>query len=191
MEDFNMTTSNPILYKFFDTFALSPLNINPIYFKNSKIQVASMFWRQIWNLVLWKQKVFETGISDHHKMIFAIMKFDCTRGIPKTKFYQNYHKFDIDYFSSELSRQLNSTLCSIKKNEDWKALYEYSWFYRVFLNLLNIQAPLKKEILRGNSSPLMTKTIMIRSRLKNSFNKTRSDENWSLYKKNGTFARNC
>ena len=116
-------------------------------------------------------------------MIFAIMKFDCTREIPKTKYYQNYHKFDIDYFSSELSRQLNSTLCSIKKNEDWKALYEYSWFYRVFLNLLNIQAPLKKEILRGNSSPLMTKTIMIRSRLKNSFNKTRSDENWTLYKK--------
>ena len=35
MRDFNMTTSNPILSQFLDTFALSPLNIDPICFKNS------------------------------------------------------------------------------------------------------------------------------------------------------------
>ena len=36
MGDFNMTTSNPILSQFLDTFALSPLNIDPTCFKNSK-----------------------------------------------------------------------------------------------------------------------------------------------------------
>ena len=61
----------------------------------------------------------------------------------------------------------------------------------VFLNLLNIQAPLQMKILRGNNSPFMTKTlrkaIMIRFRLKNCFNKTRSDENWTLYKTQRNF----
>ena len=56
----------------------------------------------------------------------------------------------------------------------------------VFRNLLNIQATLKKKILRRNNSPSMTKAlrkaIMIRSRLKKRLDKTRSDENWPLYK---------
>ena len=36
MADFNMTTSNPILIQFLDTFALLSLNIGPTCFKNSK-----------------------------------------------------------------------------------------------------------------------------------------------------------
>ena len=36
MGDFNMTTSNPVLSLFLDTFALSPLNIDPTCFDDSK-----------------------------------------------------------------------------------------------------------------------------------------------------------
>ena len=36
MGDFNVTTTNPILSQFLDIFALSPLNIDPTCFKNSK-----------------------------------------------------------------------------------------------------------------------------------------------------------
>ena len=35
MGDFNMTTSNPFLSQFLETFALSTLNIDPTCFKNS------------------------------------------------------------------------------------------------------------------------------------------------------------
>ena len=88
--------------------------------------------------------------------------------------------------SSELSHQLDPVFYSIKENVDYEELKEFSWFHRVFPNLLNIQAPLKKKLLRGNNSPFKTKTlkktIMIRSKLKNRFHKTRSDENWLLYK---------
>ena len=94
-----------------------------------------------------KTNVFETGISDHH------------RESPKTKYYRDYRKFDIDYFSSELSRQLNSVFCSIKKNVDYEELNEFSRLHRVFLNLFNIQAPLKKKILRDNNSPFISKTL--------------------------------
>ena len=95
------------------------------------------------------------------------MKLHFTRESPKTKYCRDYRKYDIDYLSSELSRQLDSVFCSIKENVNYEELNEFSGFHRVFLNLLNIQAPLKKKILRSNNSPFMTKTlrkvIMIRS----------------------------
>ena len=56
----------------------------------------------------------------------------------------------MDYFSSELSRQLDLTFRSIKENEDCEELFEFSRFDRVLLNLLNIQAPLKKYIFWGS-----------------------------------------
>ena len=84
-----------------------------------------------------KANVFETGISDHHKMISTIMKLHFTRESPKTKYYRDYRKFDIDYFSSELSRQLNSVFCSIKENVDCEELNDISRFGRVFLSLLS------------------------------------------------------
>ena len=65
-----------------------------------------------------KRNIFETGISDQHKMISTIMKLDSTRESPKTKHYRDYHKFEIDYFSSELSGQLESVFCSIKEHVD-------------------------------------------------------------------------
>ena len=60
------------------------------------------------------------------------------------------------------------------------------------LTYFKTDPPLKKKILRGNNSPFMAKTlikaIMIRSRLKNRFKKTRFDENWSLYKSKTNFS---
>ena len=50
------------------------------------------------------------------------MKLHLTRGISETKYYQDYRKFDIDYVSSELSYQLNSTFSSFKENEDCEEL---------------------------------------------------------------------
>ena len=106
-----------------------------------------------------KTNIFETGISYHHKMISSIMKLHFTREGPKTKYYGDYRKFDIDYFSSGLSPQLNSVFCSIIENVDYEGLNDFSRFHRVFLSLLNIQASLKKKIFRGNNSLFMTKTL--------------------------------
>ena len=131
-----------------DTFALSPLNINPTCFKNSKnSSCIDLLLRNVKPSFM-KTNVFETGISDNHKIISTIMKLHFTRESSKTKYYQHNRKFDIDYFSSGLPRQLDSIFCSFKKNEDCKELNEFSRFHRIFLNLLNIQAPLKNKILK-------------------------------------------
>ena len=96
-----------------------------------------------------KTNVFETCISGHHKIISTIMKLHFIRESFKKKCYHDYRKFDIDYFSSEPSRQLDSLICSIRQDVNYEELNEFNRFHRVFLNLLNIQAPLKKKILRG------------------------------------------
>ena len=192
-----MTMSNPILSQFLDTFALSSLNTDPICFKNSKNPSCINLLPTNFKPSFMKTNLFETSISDHHKMISTIMKLHFTKQSPKTKYYQDYPKFDIDYFSSELSRQLNSVFCSIKENVASEKLNYFSRSRRVFLNLLNIQAPLQKNIMRGNNSPFMTKTlrkvIMIRSRLKNLFHKARSDYSKTGYstKHKETYVRNC
>ena len=72
-----------------------------------------------------KTNVFETGISDHHKMKFTIMKLHFTRENPKTKYHRDYRNFT-KYFSSKLSRQLDSTFCSLKENEDCEELKSVS-----------------------------------------------------------------
>ena len=63
----------------------------------------------------------------------------------------------------------------------------YSEFEAVFLKELNKHAPLKKKFLRHNSNPFMTKDlrkqIMVRSKLRNIFNKNRDYENWFKYKR--------
>ena len=56
-----------------------------------------------------KTNVFETGISDHHKMISTTMKLYFTRESLKTKYYRDYRKFEIDYIIYERSCQLDST----------------------------------------------------------------------------------
>ena len=116
-----MTTSNPILIQFSDTFALSLSNIDQTCFKNSRNTSCIDLVLTDFKICFTKTNVLETGISDHHKIISTIMKLHFTKESPKTKYYQDYSKFDINYFSSDLSCQLDSTFCLFKENETVKS----------------------------------------------------------------------
>ena len=76
-------------------------------------------------------------------------------------------------------------LDSIKDNNT------YGVFEKTFLEIFDKQAPLKTKILRHNSNSFMSKelkkNIMLRSKLKNSFNNDRSYENWCKYKQQRNF----
>ena len=120
-------------------------------------------------------KTFETGLSDHHKLISTTMKSGSFKGPPKKKIYRYYKNFDIANFS-----------CTLKGNLEKVNDTSYKSFESIFLNALNIYAPLKTKMLRFNNSAFMTKNlrkeIMKRSKLKNNFNKNRNHENWCKYK---------
>ena len=58
------------------------------------------------------------------------------------------------------------------------------------MKILNLYAPLKTKVVRGNNAPFMSKEIrkaMHRSRLKHNFNKYRNEENRRHYKKQRNF----
>ena len=71
---------------------------------------------------------------------------------------------------------------------------KYDEFKNVFMNVLNRHAPMKEKIIRGNNAPFMNKTLskafMIRSRLKNVYNKFPTEENKVLYKKQRNYCTN-
>ena len=112
-------------------------------------------------------------------MISTIMNFHFTRESPEAKYCRDYRKLHFDYFSSRLSRLLDSSFRFIKEKEDCEELYEFNRFHRVFLNLLNIQVPLKKEDLKVAKS-LYDKNIKKSHHdkiwTKSCFNKTKSDK---------------
>ena len=62
----------------------------------------------------------------------------------------------------------------------------YEKFKMLYSEVVNKHAPLKYRVLRGNHAPFMTKDlskqIMIRSRLRNKFNKHKTTQNWNAYK---------
>ena len=75
-----MTASNPILSQFLDTFALSSLNVDPPCFKNSRNpRCIDLLLIQIFM----KTNVFETVISNHHKMSSTAMKLHFTMESPQ------------------------------------------------------------------------------------------------------------
>ena len=120
----------------------------------------------------------ETGLSDHHKMVLTVLKSYCKKVEPIITAYRDYKYFDEDFFRRDLTYNLENFDKTIMKYEDFK---------NIFLDTLDVHAPLKKKTLRGNNSPFMNKTLskafMLRSRLKNKFNKNSTEVNRTLYKR--------
>ena len=63
----------------------------------------------------------------------------------------------------------------------------FSKFQEIFLNVLDIHAPMKKKYIRANEVPYMTnplrKAIMTRYRLENKFHKTKSLADKAVFKR--------
>ena len=118
---------------------------------------------------------FETGISDHHKLVSTILKSGSFKGTPKVKIYRSYKKFELENFNRILKDKLEKF-----------TNHSYVEFEKVFLKELNKRARQKKKVLRHNNNAFMTKElrkeIMLQSKLKNKFNKERNHINRCNYK---------
>ena len=78
---------------------------------------------------------FETGISDHHKLVSTILISGSFKGIAKMKRYRSYKKFELENFDRILKSKLKNL-----------ANHSYAEFEKVFLKELNKHALLKKKI---------------------------------------------
>ena len=118
----------------------------------------------------------ETGLSDHHKMTVTVLKSYFKKKEPIKINYRCYKKYNENLFRIELINLLQNS-----------CVLDYDEFKKIFMQVLNIHAPMKKKFIRGNNAPFMNKTLskafMHRSKLKNTFNKNPTAENKILYKK--------
>ena len=107
-----------------------------------------------------KSATFETGLSDHHKLIITILRKVISKGNSKI-------------CSTEITRDLTKRNLKLSQNLNFQANLSYSTFQAVFLEILNKIAPVK--VLRFNNNAFMTKSLrkalMLRSKLENNFNK--------------------
>ena len=109
----------------------------------------------------------EIGVSDHHHLIYTILKTKAVHVTPKTMHYRSYKKFDSECFLNELKHKLS-----------FLPPGDFNTFYEMVSSLLNFYAPMETKVLRGNQKPYfnkdLSKAIMERSQLKNIANKSKN-----------------
>ena len=95
--------------------------------------------------------------------------------------YRSYKNFNRDTFLSDLQDVPFEEALSLENSE-----LAYEKFKMLYSEVVEKHAPIKHKVLRGNQAPFITrdlsKQIMIRSRLRNKFNKHKTTENWKAYK---------
>ena len=180
MGDFNMTPNNPKLSELIADHELCTLISEPTCFKSINPTCIDNFLTNKKTRFM-KTLTFETGVSDHHKLIGTMLRSTFAKGKPKKMFYRCYRNFDNKKFEEELQKQLLS-------------VSDFESFQFAFKVILNQFAPLKQKLIRNNNQPFMTKThrkaIMKRSKLRNMFNEEENIENWSEYKRQRSLCSN-
>ena len=129
--------------------------------------------------------MFETGLSDFHKLTTTVLKQYFPKPKPKIVNYGDYRNFRNDEFRAELDNEiLKHDINNI----------EYQRFLKIFIEILNKHAPMKIKCLRANHGKFMTKglhnEIMKRSRLPVKFLRDRTETSQKEYKKQRSFCVN-
>ena len=117
--------------------------------------------------------VFETGISDHHLLIYTMFKSTYTKLESKLLSKRCFKNLSEQSFLQDLKQGLSNT-------------GNFSDFDNEFKNTLNDHAPIKTSNVRGNTKPhakkILRKEIMKRYNLKNIVSKSGKIEDKKGYK---------
>ena len=120
----------------------------------------------------------ETGLSDFHKMVVTVLKTSFDKQKPNVVNYRDYRNFRDEVFRQDLQKEIADL--------DVQRL-TYTSFQSAFGHVLDKHAPMKKRYIRANDSPFMNRTLhkafMLRTRLKNKYNKNRTAENWDAFRR--------
>ena len=95
--DFNLSTENPNLKNFMSSFDLENLIDSPTCYKSINPTCIDVILTNKNNHFM-KSATFETGLSDHHKLI---TRKTITKGNSKKMFYRDYKKFNQKKFETK------------------------------------------------------------------------------------------
>ena len=90
---------------------------------------------------------FETGLSDHHHMIYTMLKSTFEKAEPIKLTYRDYNNFSFNRFKTDLENALKSCPTSCDSFEQW------------FSSKINKYAPKKTKWVRRNNKSHMNKFL--------------------------------
>ena len=162
MGDFNSDVSDPSITSFCTHFKLKIIVKEPTCYKNQENSscIDLFLTNCLWSFH--NTCLYDTGLSDLHKLIVTILRASFEPLPPKIIKYRNYKSFNEDKFRCLFKKRLKEL------NTDDITV---DIFKMTFLNILKKWAPLKKKFLRANHSHFVNKernkAIMERSKLRN------------------------
>ena len=130
--DFNVEPEGAKMSEFLYIYSLRNLVSQKTCFTNPEDSSCLICSRSFQNA-----GVFETGLSDFHKLTFTILKKYYPKQKPKVVYYQKYKNYGHDLFRSKLENELSSYDINNMK---------YDIFLRTFLKILDKYAPMKKIV---------------------------------------------
>ena len=117
----------------------------------------------------------ETGLSDWHKMTVTMLNCVIPKKEPRMIKYRDFRKLDNEKFEKDLKQGLTELTGN-----------NFDEFDNMIHGILNKHIPIKRKLVRNNSSPFMNKTlrkeIMMRSRKRNLYYKDPTAENWNSFR---------
>ena len=178
--DLNAEPTNPTVHDFCQVYSCKNLIHENTCFKNP--QNPSCIDLMLTNMPKSFQSslVLETGLSDFHKMTLTVMKVFYKKQNPNIIKYRNYKNFDNNSFMIDVKDKISQI--SGENEISFFDLFKNKVF-QVFEN----HVPLKTRYVRANQAPFITKKlskeIMIRTRLRNKFFKTKKETDREKYNK--------
>ena len=173
--DFNTKDTEQILVDFNQQYDSKNIVKDPTCFKNvdnpSTIDlIITNSSRSCWNT-----RSFSNSLSDFHALVVTTLNIKFIKPRPKEIMYRNYKNFVIESFQRDLKIVFSSG-CN-----------DYDSFENMFLSTLNLHAPYKKKIIRGNHAPYMNrqlrKAIMKRNELQTKYYRTKANLEFEAFKK--------
>ena len=107
MGDCNMTPENHHLKDFTDSNNYENLVKEPTCFKSTSPTTIDLFLANRKGRFM-KFSTNETGISDHHKLIYTFLKSTYAKGKTKFVYYRCFKNFDKELFKKNLSENLKN-----------------------------------------------------------------------------------
>ena len=176
--DFNAEEQEVIIKNFMQLYDLKNLVKEDTCFKSVNNPSRVDLFLTNCNRSFQNTNAISTGISDCHKMIVTVLKTTFQKAKPKEIVYRSYKNYNEYAFRNDLSHVL-------------AGCQNYTKLEVGSLEVLNAHAPLKKRLVCANEVSYMTKAlrkaIANRSRLENKYYRDRSEESFSLYKKQKNF----
>ena len=185
MGDFNVQPEEDIMKDFCSSYNLKHLITVPTCFKNvdNPSTVDLMLTNKYRSFT--KSSVLETGLSDFHKLAVTVLNTTYQKNKPKKIYYRNYKNYSNENLRNDLQTIYSWGDIQMMNNDT---------FNSIFVDILNIHAPLKVKYIRANHNPFVTKelrkAIMKRSKLKNKFNKEKTKSSKLAYSKQRNFCSN-